>query len=60
MAVAGYGRRYSPVNDSNGVMEEINHVECSNWVMVKYSLVGSNGVMEDGNVWKRIQSSRWQ
>ena len=69
MAVECYGRRYSPVNDSNGAMEEINLVECSNGVMVKYSLVdGSNGVMEDGNVykmaviglWKRIKYSRWQ
>ena len=60
MAVEGYGKRYSPVNDSNGVMEEINLVECSNGVMIKYSLVGSNGVMEDGNVWKRKLSSRWQ
>ena len=50
MAVEGYGRRYSPVNDTNGVMEEIYLVECSNGVMVKYSLVGSNGVVEDGNV----------
>ena len=51
MAVECYGRRYSPVNDSNGVMEEIHLVECSNGVMVEYSLEdGSNGVIEDGNV----------
>ena len=51
MAVECNGRRYSPVNDSNGVMEEIYLVECSNGVMVEYSLVdGSNGVIEYGNV----------
>ena len=51
MAVECYGRRYSPVNDSNGVMQEIHLVECRNGVMVEYSVVdGSNGVIEDGNV----------